>query len=386
MSAQEVFFLGAGIHTCLGKGIESNLHALRRPPLPPALQCTEVAGETLSIPFNLLAESPLQASEQRLYRVVGEVAEEALAEAGLSPLQRRQTGIYLGSSSFDLSVTEARFQRELRQGEGEGALALRDPSVARLTEHLMQSLGLRGQDYSFSTACTSSANALLAAVARVEAGLLEHALVLGVELYNDMTALGFHGLGLLTRSVMKPFAADRDGLALGEGVSALLIGRAPADGTRRFYLCGGATLSDTYSISTCKPDGSTIAAVMRQALSRAGLEAGEVDGLKIHGTASTSSDEVEAAGMHRIFSRLPKLCALKPFIGHTLGACGLNELILFYRAAEAGFLVATPGITAVPGDLGVALNQEFDAVEPGHFMLNYFGFGGNNTSLLISNL
>jgi 3-oxoacyl-[acyl-carrier-protein] synthase-1 len=84
------------------------------------------------------------------------------------------------------------------------------------------------------------------------------------------------------------------------------------------------------------------------------------------------------------FKTMPPICALKPFIGHTLGACGLTELILFYRAIEHGFLVATPGIGADPAALGVVLNQTERSMTDGHFMLNSFGFGGSNTSLVIS--
>jgi 3-oxoacyl-[acyl-carrier-protein] synthase-1 len=88
--------------------------------------------------------------------------------------------------------------------------------------------------------------------------------------------------------------------------------------------------------------------------------------------------------MLRIFASMPPICALKPFIGHTLGACGLTELVLFYRAIEHGFLIATPGIGADRTALGVVLNQAERSMTKGHFMLNSFGFGGNNTSLVVS--
>ncbi len=383
---KQAVFLGAGIHSSLGRGVDANLAALKSLPQAPTLLDNTVTDDTLQIPYKLLSALPLQDKQQRLYRVIDDVVEQALAEAGLSQQQRHHMNLYLGSSSFDIGMSEADYQRQLA-GESEScpALALPDPSMANLAYYLVRSLGIRGEDVSFNTACTASANALMTAVAHVEAGLVEHALVLGVELYNDVTALGFYSLDLLTRSVMRPFDSARDGLVLGEGVSALVIGRDPVDGRRRFYLRGGANLCDTYSITMSNVDGSAIAEVMTRALNNAGVSADEVKVIKVHGTASLANDEAESAGMHAVFSRLPSVCALKPFIGHTLGACGLNELILFYRAIDAGFLVATPGISADAGDLNVALNQRLRPVEPGCFMLNYFGFGGNNTSLIISN-
>jgi 3-oxoacyl-[acyl-carrier-protein] synthase-1 len=215
----------------------------------------------------------------------------------------------------------------------------------------------------------------------IQAGVVDHALVLGVELMNDLTALGFLGLGLLTRSAMKPFDRGRDGFVLGEACSALVLGRGDPG---RFHLRGGANLCDSHSIVAASADGSAVAAVIEQALADAGLETSSITAVKAHGTASPSNDEGEAAGMLRAFATLPPLCALKPFIGHTLGACGLTELILFYRAVEEGFLIATPGIGTDLATLGVVLNQTERPVTNGHFMLNAFGFGGSNTSLVIS--
>ncbi|HEB28906.1 MAG TPA: beta-ketoacyl synthase [Porticoccus sp.] len=388
MAGQTAVFLGAGIHTSLGKGIDSNLQALRQAPTPPATYSVKVGGDQLNLPYKLLTGSPAQLSSKKtpetFYRIISDVAEEALTEAGLSQQQRQRMGLYVGSSSFDISISEGLFQQQLAAGET--ALALGDPSVGKLADYLVQTMGFRGEDFSFNTACTASANALLTATAHVQAGLVEHALVLGFELHNDLTTLGFYGLDLFSRTEMKPFDSSRDGMVLGEGVSALVIGPAPDDGLPRFYLRGGANLSDTFSITTTNPDGTAIAAVMEQALANSAIDTGQINALKVHGTSSLSNDESEALGMQLIFPQLPKLCALKPYLGHTLGACGLNELILFYRAIEAGFLVATPGISATPGDLNVTLNQQRDVMGPGNFMLNYFGFGGNNTSLIISNL
>jgi 3-oxoacyl-(acyl-carrier-protein) synthase len=112
----------------------------------------------------------------------------------------------------------------------------------------------------------------------------------------------------------------------------------------------------------------------------------DITALKTHGTASLLNDEAEAAGMRRVFAQMPPLTAIKPFLGHTLGACGLNELLVFCAAAERGWLIATPGVGVGDEKLGVSLNQRPLDLPRGHFMLNYFGFGGNNTSLIVSNL
>jgi 3-oxoacyl-[acyl-carrier-protein] synthase-1 len=129
-----------------------------------------------------------------------------------------------------------------------------------------------------------------------------------------------------------------------------------------------------------------VAWVIEKALQNAGLTPRDVTAIKTHGTASLLNDEAEAAGIRRVFTAPPPLAALKPWLGHTLGACGVNELLLFMAAADQGFLIATPGIGVGDEKLGLTLNQAPCDLPRGYYLLNYFGFGGNNTALIVSNL
>lgn len=372
-------FLGAGIATHLGTGVDANIVGLRRAPAAPQAVLREIGGHVETVPYKLLADFPLQDLDTRLYRVIDSVVSQALAEARLGRAAQERMALFLASSSFDISVSEHRYREELRSSGP--ALALRASSAfGNLAHRVRQHWSLRGPDYSFNTACTASANALWYASRMIRAGHIDHALVLGVELINDITALGFHGLDLLTRSVMKPFDRARDGLVLGEAASAVILGRSECG----FYLAGGANLCDTHSMSAANADGSTVAAVITQALAEAGVPADAITAIKAHGTASLLNDEAEAAGLLRVFAGMPPVCALKPFIGHTLGACGLTELVLFWRTLEQGLLIATPGIGADASALGIALTQVETAAPRGHTLLNYFGFGGNNTTLVMA--
>lgn len=376
------FFLGAGIHTSLGQGVARNVDALFAPLPAPGVTWVNIGAGQEPTPTLLLADAPLEDIEQRLWRVVEAVAVEAIDAAGLTEAERRETVLLIGTSSVDISVAEAIYQRELRDGLDAHPMTT-NCSIGALAERLRRRFGLAGPDYTISTACTASANALIYGDALVRSGKAKFALVMGVEVFNIITALGFHGLGLLAPDGMKPFDKDRRGLVLGEGCSALVIGAHRGDA--RFHLRGSANLCDIFGISTANPDGSTVAGVIRMALESAALAPADIDGIKSHGTASLLNDEAEAAGMRSVFSDLPRICALKPFIGHTFGACGLNELILFTALAERGYFPATPGVCAAPSDLDIRLDQKPEPLEPGVFLLNYFGFGGNNTSLVIAN-
>ena len=378
------YFSGAALHTSLACTLDRHLDAVQQGVTAPAQVIAEFAGKTQTLPYKLLAETSLQALDQRLDTALTRIISDALAAAELSPAERRRTGLFVGTSSFDICAIEHEYREALNTDVNALAMAS-NSSLGNLALRLCRRFDLRGPDYSFNTACTASANALVYADAMVRSGQLDHALVLGVETYNSITALGFHGLQLLTPTAMQPFSPQRNGLALGEGCSALVLSHR-ARKANSFRLLASGNLCDTHGMSAANPDGSTVAWVIEQALQSAGLQPQDITAVKTHGTASLLNDEAEAAGMRRVFARMPPLTALKPYLGHTLGACGLNELLLFCAAAERGFLIATPGIGVGDEQLGVTLNQSPSELPHGHFMLNYFGFGGNNTSLIVSNL
>ncbi len=386
---QSCYFLGSALHTSLGADITSQLNALQQPPRAPDAVTVEYADKSQTLPYKLLAGAYIDNAAQRLNAVLDHVITQALGKAGLNSSERAAMGLFLGTSSFNIHVSEQEYRHALAHHNNAIALATNN-SQGILGDELRKRHGLRGPDFSFNTACTASANALLYADAMIRSDRLQHALVLGIELYNSITALGFHGLQLLTNSTMKPFDRSRNGLILGEGCSALVLGNRKT-AKQPWQLKGSANLCDTHSISATNPDGSVIAHVISTALQHAELAPADISAIKVHGTASLLNDEAEAAGIKSIFDLMPPLVAIKPFIGHTLGACGLNELLLFCAAADNEFLIATPGIGMNENEqadtkLGVSLNQSQRTLPPGNFLMNYFGFGGNNTALVVSNI
>lgn len=236
--------------------------------------------------------------------------------------------------------------------------------------------------FALNTACTSAANALIYGARLVEQKVYRQVLVIATEAPSDLALQGFGSLGLNSPTGRyRPFHPERDGLILGEAYAAVLLSDEQHESTCG-RLLGGGSGCDTSNMTSTREDGSHIYDVAVLALQEAGVQPEQIQLIKHHGTGTDNNDRAEAAATQRIFpTSSPASCCLKPWLGHTLGACGLAEVVLlmycisnqlpipaFDYAAEA--ILHLP--TSVP-DLPV------DAL----VMANFSGFGGNNASLIL---
>lgn len=325
-------------------------------------------------------------SHGRLEGLVALAVEQALGEAGLSTGERARAMVLVGTSSLDLGHWEALYRQTLdRDGLGTGddsafvALGSRHGSYGTLAALAATLVGSRGPRYLISTACSSSANALLQGLRAIRGGLVRHALVLGVEVYNQLTLHGFNSLALLSRGRLRPFDARRDGTILGEAVAAVVLS---ADPVSRFRLLGGYSEADTVSFTGTHPPA--VARVIERTLAAGATPAGGLTAIKAHGTGTGANDAAEAQGMRLLFGgSVPPFSSLKPWLGHTLGACGAAELVLLCRCLAAGFFPAVPTVTQIDPELGVAPEARHLPVSGGRFLLDFFGFGGNSCGLML---
>ena len=246
---------------------------------------------------------------------------------------------------------------------------------------------MRGPVLTLSTGCSSSANALLVAHESIDREEIAQAFVVGAEGLSPVSLAGFDSLMLLDPLGCRPFDAERAGLQLGEAVAALVL--EPDDETnddRRgaAVLRGGANLCDPHHLTSASPDGAVMQQVMRLALQQAGVSSKDIVAVKVHGTGSIDSDRAEANALRRVFAAaMPPLVGLKRYLGHTLGACGAAETVAFIACLQAGFVPATAGFSTIDPELGVVPQRESTPARPGPYLLNFFGFGGNYTALVI---
>lgn len=367
---------GVGLCCALGADAQTSISSLLAGGEGPARAKLEGLAEPVDVAYFRIADGAPLFDPGRFERLIPQVVQAALAESGLSAAERRELPLYLGSSCFSIGISESRYGEALALGAVD-ALPMPHCGYGYVADLARRAAGSAGPAFIYNTACTASANALLGAQRALAAGRYRHALVVGAELANRTTLAGFSGLQLLTDRV-RPFAAERNGIVLGEGIGAVLLSAQPRDG--EYLLHGGAANCDSFSVTTANPDGETVAAVLQQAL--AGTATGEVRGIRAHGTATPTGDMAEALGLRKVFREVPALSALKAELGHTLGACGVNELVLYVGALRQGLLPASQTGTLDP-QLELQVLTRPQQARSGRYLLNHFGFGGSNTVLVL---
>lgn len=375
---------GSGLVCSLGNSVDECTVAMFSSTVNAgSLQLTEFS-EPMNVLWYGIEDTVNDTGVERFYRLLEQAVDEAIDSAGISRNDVSRAGLFLGSSSFDLGLSELCYRESLAR-QGSQALAMEMVSYGQLAGYLRRQKGLRGPDFTYGTACSASANAVLAASRMLAQGQIEHALVVGVDLYNATTIAGFYGLQSLSTDRVRPFDRHRSGMILGESCSAVVLSAKSAmDGSGTTRVLGGASNCDTTSVTATNSDGSRISDVIQEALQDAAVREQDVGVVKAHATASHANDLAEANGMLQVFSRVPPVCALKSCTGHTLGACGVTELVLMSEALKKGLLPGTPGFTSTDPQLGISpLTENFAASQGKPCLLNYFGFGGNNTALVI---
>ena len=337
-------------------------------------------GEVRSYPYYQLAYEPTLPELFDPVPIIIPIIEKLIDKLALDANALSRCGLFLGCSANDLSIShplwlnikESTAANFIEKRVGNGLYA------ARLVDHFsLSSLSL-----TYNTACTSSANAMLDASSMLEAKVIDYALVIGLEMFASLSFEGFSSMQLLATEQVSPFSHNRQGMVLGESLAALFMSRDDICQSDWIFK-GGVNRSETASVTGAKLDGSGIKEVIKLALDNCGLQSEDITAIKAHGTGSPMGDLAEINGMKKVFNKQPDFFSFKPYIGHTLGGCGVSELLLLTESVNQGFVPGTPNFYNIDPDLQWAPIKSKVNCQKGNFLLNYFGFGGNNVSIII---
>ena len=292
----------------------------------------------------------------------------------------QRVGLVLGTSTGGIRSTEQAYARRRETGVWPADFRYRGShSLDALCRFNAEVLGLRGPLATISTACSSSAKVFLTAQRWIAAGLVDAAVVGGVDSLCLSTLHGFDALQLLSRGICRPFDAARDGISIGEAAGFVLLGRAPA----AVSLVGGGESSDAWHMSTPHPEGLGAQDAMRMALAAAQLAPADIGYVNAHGTATLANDRSEAAALVAVFGEhgVPT-SSTKGVTGHALGAAGIVEAIITMQVLERQVLPPTANLAEADAALAVDLITAPRSATVRYAMSNNFGFGGSNCTLI----
>ncbi|MCK9492016.1 MAG: 3-oxoacyl-ACP synthase [Sulfurimonas sp.] len=294
----------------------------------------------------------------------------------LTPQQRAKTALIIGTSLIDKNIIDS-IESSVYEYKKK-PYASSKKSIDSFANEISKELELNPFTMTISTACTSSINAVLEARNLINSGVVEYAIVVGVEIFSQMMSDGFSSMKLLSTDIQRPFDVARDGLVLGEAIAAVLVGKDSS----KWSLRGGYSNCNSLNITSVSSSGEEYAEVMDKAMSFAKVTAQDITMLKAHATSTLTNDMSEINAIKKVFASDVTFSALKPYVGHTLGACGVLELAMIMSCIDDGFIPQTLNHKDSIIKEYTPL-QEHKACSCGIFMLNYFGFGGNNTSVII---
>src|SRR3984885_1956740 len=380
--------------SCLGSGLAATRAALeqahcgRRPCQFETVELATYIGEVAGVD-QVRLPLPLERFDCRNNRLAQlGLMQDGFDDAVRAAIERygpRRVGVYLGTSTSGILTTEIAY-RHLDPVSGalpQGFDYAGTHNSFSVVDYVGRLFELSGPAVAVCTACSSSAKVFATAQRMIATNQIDAAIVGGVDSLCLTTLYGFHSLQLTSAEPCRPFDAARDGLSIGEAAAFALLERAPAEtDPEAIMLLGAGESSDAYHMSSPHPEGAGARGAMRNALADAGLAAGDVDYINLHGTGTPSNDSAESRAVTGLFGDRTPCSSTKGATGHALGAAGALEAIICAIALDRGLMPG--GLNLQQHDPDLALNyltgNQHSALR--RVLSNSFGFGGANCALL----
>jgi 3-oxoacyl-[acyl-carrier-protein] synthase-1 len=309
--------------------------------------------------------------------------EDAVAQAA-ARYGARRIGVFIGTSTSGIRETELAFGQRKPDGALSDKFHYRQShacfSVAEFTRKV---LGLHGPAVVVSTACSSSAKVFPAAARMIRSGLIDAAVVGGVDTLCHTTLYGFRSLELTATQRCRPFDAERAGISIGEaGAYALLERPGAAAPAQAVQLLGAGESSDAYHMSTPHPEGLGARLAIEAALAAAQLAPADIDYVNLHGTGTRTNDAAEDKAVVGVLGTRTPCSSTKGATGHTLGAAGALEAVISALAIQTGSLPGGITTEQIDPELHCHFVRRPEAARVRRVLSNSFGFGGTNCALI----
>lgn len=392
----KIAITGAGIISAIGNNKEQTLDALREGrsgigPMRHLQSChkelpvgeVELTDKELKVKVGL--NQDVEISRTTLLGI--EAVRQALDEAKIKKQEGKKIIFISGTTVAGMDVTEKYFN--LASSDViEDYSFIKQHECGSCTEAIAEHFGVFDECATISTACSSAANAIALGALMLKEGKTDIVVAGGAEALSLFHLNGFNSLMILDHEQCRPFDSTRQGLNLGEGAGYIVMEREKSAHERGVetlaYVSGYGNACDAFHQTASSDDGEGAYLAMTEAIRMAGLEPRDIQYVNAHGTGTPSNDKSESAALRRVFGdTLPSISSTKSATGHTTSASGGIETVICILAMRNGIIPANIGFKSADAE---CVNPVREVIEKriDNVMCNSFGFGGNDTSIIIS--
>ncbi len=393
-----IYITGAGIISAVGCGVMENIESLKKGetgigpmhylrsrhtdiPVGEVKQTNDELAERLNITL------PTTFGRGALLGMVA--LKEALESASILPGQiPKRTHFVSATTVGGMDRRELNYSNEKKCGKWGAEIATYN--CGDFTSDIAERFGTFSSVQTVSTACSAATNAIITGANMINCAIADIVVAGGVESLSMFHLNGFNTLMILDREQCKPFDANRAGLNLGEGAAYLILESAESVRKRGVtpiaILSGWGNACDAHHQTASSPNGEGAYRAMKEALEAAGLQPCDIDYINAHGTGTPNNDQSESEAVKRLFGEnIPPLSSTKSFTGHTTSASGSIEAVLsIYAALKEQFLPVNLNWNTPMEEGIIPVTSSKSKREIAHIMTNAFGFGGNDSCLILS--
>ena len=364
----------------------------------PSELAVQVAGELKGFnPTDYLAKDLIRKTDPFMqYAYIA--AEEAMKQSNLEITNPQRTGIVMGTAMSGIATIA--FTQEALSGASHKKVGPR--FIPKILGNIAAAsiaidYNIQGPSFTVSTACSSGGDSINTACMCIETGKADVMLALGAEsvlcplvIYSLANAKALSRRNDSPQTASRPFDITRDGFVIGEGGGALVLEteeHALARGAKILAeIKGCGNTCDAYHVTAPHPEGKGAMACMELAIAEAGIKPEEIGYVNAHGTATHKGDIVETSAIKKIFgNNLPYVSSTKGATGHMMGAGGITETITCIKTIETGIIAPTINLNEVdPECAGIDfVANTAKKADIKYAMSNAFGFGGQNSSIIV---
>jgi 3-oxoacyl-[acyl-carrier-protein] synthase II len=310
---------------------------------------------------------------------------QAIQKSGWKHATEKKTGAVFATTVGGMDLNEQYYKSLLESDRYKNSIGAFDS--ADCTEKVAGHFGIWQHVTTISTACSSSANAIMLGTRLIRNRKLQRVLAGGTDALTKFTLNGFCALEILSPTGCRPFDRDRNGLTIGEGAAALVLESEEVADPERIIceVTGYANVNEAYHATASTVDGFGAIMAMNKALESASLKASDISYINAHGTGTEINDLSEGRAIEKICcGNIPPVSSTKAFTGHTLGAAGAVEAV--FSALAMKHQLVLPGLNFSSQMPELLFRPQLKAEHRPiiHVMSNSFGFGGSNTTLIFS--